>query len=40
MVAGLLAGLLTYARTGNWPESLMAALATSAAALVALPLLL
>ncbi|MEW2048246.1 hypothetical protein [Streptomyces sp. NPDC005476] len=40
VVAGLLAGLLTYAQSGNWPGSLMAALGASGAALVGLPLLL
>ncbi|MEU9987064.1 hypothetical protein ACFZCP_07310 [Streptomyces sp. NPDC007971] len=40
MVAGLLAGLLTYAQTRNWPGSLLAALGASGAALVSLPLLL
>ncbi|MFE9773503.1 hypothetical protein ACFYOV_17815 [Streptomyces sp. NPDC005931] len=40
VVAGLLAGLLTYAQTGNWPASLLAALTASGAALVSLPLLI
>lgn len=40
IVAGLLAGLLTYAESGNWPGSLLAALGASGAALTALPLLL
>ncbi|CAL9667333.1 hypothetical protein [Streptomyces sp. Tu 3180] len=40
VVAGLLAGLLTYAQSGDWPGSLLAALGASGAALVALPLLL
>lgn len=40
VVAGLLAGLLTYAQSGSWPGSLMAALGASGAALVGLPLLL
>ncbi|MER8010361.1 MULTISPECIES: hypothetical protein [unclassified Streptomyces] len=40
VVAGLLAGLLTYAESGDWPGSLLAALGASGAALTALPLLL
>ncbi|MGW3135558.1 hypothetical protein [Streptomyces sp. NPDC001139] len=40
VVAGLLAALLTYAGSGNWPGSLLAALGASGAALTALPLLL
>jgi hypothetical protein len=40
VVAGLLAGLLTYAQSGSWPGSLLAALGASGAALVSLPLLL
>ncbi|MFJ1806501.1 MULTISPECIES: hypothetical protein [unclassified Streptomyces] len=40
VVAGLLAGLLTYAQSGNWPGSLLAALGAGGAALVSLPLLL
>jgi hypothetical protein len=40
VVAGLLAGLLTYAESANWPGSLLAALGASGATLVALPLLL
>ncbi|AKJ15538.1 hypothetical protein ABB07_37400 [Streptomyces incarnatus] len=40
VVAGLLAGLLTYAQSHNWPASLLAALGASGGALVSLPLLL
>lgn len=40
VVAGLLAGLLTYAQSRNWPASILAALGASGAALVSLPLLL
>ncbi|MEU7057586.1 hypothetical protein [Streptomyces sp. NPDC046197] len=40
VVAGLLTGVLTYAQSGNWPASLLAALGASGAALVSLPLLL
>ncbi|MFK4148432.1 hypothetical protein [Streptomyces sp. NPDC004065] len=39
VVAGLLAGLLTYARSGDWPACLLAALGASGATLVSLPLL-
>ncbi|MFJ9817476.1 hypothetical protein ACIRU3_19845 [Streptomyces sp. NPDC101151] len=40
VVVGLLAGLLTYAQSGNWPASLLAALGAGGAALVSLPPLL
>ncbi|WP_427168357.1 hypothetical protein ACQF4J_44420 [Streptomyces sp. C1-1] len=40
VVVGLLAGLLTYAESGNWPGSLLAALGASGAALTTLPSLL
>ncbi|MEU6089808.1 hypothetical protein ABZ865_23950 [Streptomyces sp. NPDC047085] len=40
VVAGLLAGLLTYAQSRNWPASLLAALGAAGAALVGLPPLL
>ncbi|MBK3628984.1 hypothetical protein JHN59_29990, partial [Streptomyces sp. MBT49] len=39
VVAGLVAGLLTYARSGDWPGSLMAAFGASGATLMGLPLL-
>ncbi|MFE1922557.1 hypothetical protein ACFW91_08355 [Streptomyces asoensis] len=39
VVAGLVAGLLTYARSGDWPGSLMAAFGASSATLMGLPLL-
>ncbi|MEU5277374.1 hypothetical protein AB0G87_13270 [Streptomyces asoensis] len=39
VVAGLLAGLLTYAQSGDWPGSLMAAFGASGATLLGLPLL-
>lgn len=37
IVAGLIAGLLTFAQTHNWPATLMAALAASGATLLGLP---
>lgn len=40
VVAGLLTGLLTYAQSGSWPESILAALGASGATIVSLPLLL
>jgi hypothetical protein len=37
IVAGLIAGLLTFAQTHNWPATIMAALAASGATLLGLP---
>ncbi|MFE1310644.1 hypothetical protein [Streptomyces sp. NPDC058755] len=40
LLAAVVAGLLTYAQSRNWPASTLAALGASGAALVSLPLLL